>query len=63
MKKSKESRQRGLQIQLFLLLNIERLKLMEITNHKTQITNKPQHHPKKRIPNMFGSLNIGIWDF
>jgi hypothetical protein len=42
MKKSKESRQRGLQIQLFLLLNIERLKLMEITNHKTQITNKSQ---------------------
>ncbi len=24
---------------------------------------KPRHHLKKRIPNMFGSLNIGIRDF
>ena len=44
---------------------------MEITNHKTQITNKPNNDrnskfqtftssEKKKIPNMFGSLNIGI---
>jgi hypothetical protein len=39
-----------------------RRKLRKITNHKTQITNKSQW-PKFEIPNMFGSLNIGIWDF
>jgi hypothetical protein len=32
----------GLQIQLVRVLDIERLKFMEITNHKTQITNKSQ---------------------
>ena len=31
-----------LRIQLVLVFDIERQKLMEITNHKTQITNKSQ---------------------
>jgi len=31
-----------LQIQLVLVLDIEKRKLREITNHKTQITNKSQ---------------------